>query len=236
MTATKKLSETGYKPRWKLTVEKSGDWKAESQFGSVESAVVVDDNGKPVFDRPLYREAPNVNCIVVWGWDENDEARFAVIRQPRPHADDPENPGNNHPPVVFGQIPMGFLKKITGESIENGAVREVGEETGVSVILNIERPKYPWHNPNPTFVASWSDLVFLEVDLKKINELKSTRNEPIYSAEFITLSELMKRTANGKDEEGTVYRMCTANSIWWIFFCSHPELLFQKNNDEQDWI
>ena len=84
-----------------------------------------------------------MNCIVVWGWDENDEARFAVIRQPRPHADDPENPGNNHPPVVFGQIPMGFLKKITGESIENGAVREVGEETGVSVILNIERPKYP---------------------------------------------------------------------------------------------
>ena len=221
------------KGTWKLNVSSDGNhWECASpHFGKVEYAVVTDKDGNPVFDRPRYHEAPNVNCVV-WGKGIDGKARFAVIRQPRPHAYDPENPGNdNHPDVVFGQIVMGFLEKIIGkdllpkyESIASGAAREAAEEAGVSVVLNLERPAYPWQNPNPTFVATWSDLVFVEVDLGRIEALKADRNEPIFSAEYITAEELRQRVAAGKDEAGAVYRMCTANSAWFIFFCIHPEL------------
>lgn len=237
MTATKKFCDENVNnekflndaARWKLEVA-GNDWICSSKFGSVETAVVVDAGGLPVFDRPLYREAPNVNCVV-WGRDKDGVAKFAVLRQPRPHSDDPENPGNNHEPVVFGQIVMGFLERIIGkdlteryESVEGGASREASEEAGVNVVLNIERPNYPWHNPNPTFVATWSDLVFVEVDLEQISLLKQDRNEPIFSAEYITAGELRQRIMLGKDGESAVYRMCTANSAWFIFFCCYPEL------------
>ncbi len=245
MAATKSYAEvahckgfddfTDHPGRWRLRVqdrEKEAscrDWKASSPFGSVESAVVVDDAGEPLFDRPIYREAPNVNCVV-WGRDKDGVAKFAVIRQPRPHADDPENPDSKRA-VVFGQIVMGFLEKLVGkdminryESVANGAAREAGEEAGAMVIKNIERPAYPWHNPNPTFVATWSELVFVEVDLEAIEAIKPDRHEPIFSAEYVTAAELRQRIAEGRDSKDAVYRMCTANSSWFIFFCCHPEL------------
>lgn len=231
MTATKPLKDVpDFKPGWQLYVngEKvDGDWRAESKFGSVHTAVVLDKDGRPVFDRPAYREAPNVN-IIAWGrtkqWFRRETVRVAVIRQPRPHADDPEHPGDSHAPIVFGQIPMGFLEKLLGESPEAAARRETGEETGASAIINVTQPKYPWHNPNPTFMPTWSDLYFVEVDLAKLGKLKSTRDEPIYSAEYVPVEQLIHRLREGKDEEGAVYRMCTANSLWMIFFATYPEL------------
>ncbi|MGB3921900.1 MAG: NUDIX domain-containing protein [Minisyncoccia bacterium] len=230
MTATKRLGECpNHRPGWKLLVEgkelPASEWELRSNFGAVESAVVCDDNGSPVFDRPLYREAPNVN-IVVWGKTRNGETRLAIIRQPRPHADDPERPDlpRGHAPVVFGQIPMGFLEKLLGEKIESAATREAREEAGASTVISITKPKYPWQNPNPTFVGTWSDLLFVEVDLERIEAIKSTRNEPIYSAEYVTPSEIIRRVREGRDENGAVYRMCTANSILFIFFCTFPEL------------
>ena len=234
MTATKKLSEVpGYKPGWNLVVNGiaiEGEWQVCSPFGSIGTAVVLHDDGTPNFDRPVYREAPHVNCVV-WGRGKDGVARFAVIRQPRPHADNPEKSGNEHGPVVFGQTPMGFLDKIIGkdlvpklECVEQAATREASEETGIQVVLNIERPQYPWHNPNPTFVATWAELVFVEVDLEKIGKLKFDRNEPIFSAEYITAEDLRRRIAMGKDEGGAVYRGCTSNSVWMIFFSTHPDL------------
>lgn len=246
MTATKKfgdireLKEFGqfaaHGGRWTLRVEGATDdqrcidWICTSPFGSVESAVAMNDRGEPAFDRPLYRETPNVN-VVAWGLDENGKARFAVLRQERPHADDPERPGEAHAAMIFGQIVMGFLQRIFGkdlieryEDAAQGAAREAEEEAGIRVVLNIEKPKYPWHNPNPTFVATWSELVFVEVNLKAVERAKHDRHEPIFSAEFITAKELRERVAHGQDECSAVYRMCTANSAWFIFFCTHPEL------------
>lgn len=100
------------------TVTPCGDFRSESShFGSVEYAIVVDNTGAPVFDRPLYREAPNVN-IVAYGRDTEGTIRIAIIRQPRPHADDPSvQKGQKHDPVVFGQIPMGFLEKLIGKDL-----------------------------------------------------------------------------------------------------------------------
>jgi len=209
------------------------DWRAESPFGAVESAVVVDKEGKPVFDRPAYREAPNVN-IVAYGKEDNGRVRVAVIRQPRPHADDPEHPSEPNEPIVFGQIPMGFLERIIGkdmiqrfEASASGAAREVAEETGAQVVKNIIKPKFPWLNPSPSFVATWSELYFVEVDLAKIEELKADRNEPIFSAEYVTLADLRQRIAAGTDEQGAVYRYGNALALWMIFLSHFPEFASQ---------
>lgn len=230
MTATKLLRDCPeHLPGWKLIVDgkevKFRDWEIRSPFGSVETAVVVDQNGAPVFDRPIYREAPNVN-LVVWGKTKEGEVKLAIIRQPRPHADNPEmaDVKFGHSSVIFGQIPMGFLEKILGERVEDAAEREANEEAGACTVVSITRPKYPWHNPNPTFVGTWSDLLFVEVDLERVEAIKSTRNEPIYSAEYVTPKELIRRVREGMDEVGAVYRMCTANSILFIFFCTYPHL------------
>lgn len=233
MTATKRLSECPtHKAGWRLTVNgqempANTEWKATSRFGSVETAVVLDGEGNPVFDRPAYSEAANVN-IIAFGRDASGAVRVAIIRQPRPHADDPEQPGvDGHRPIVFGQVPMGFMEKLTGEHFETSAAaacRETGEETGASVVLRCVQPAYPWHNPNPTFVKTWSELWFVEIDLQRVEALRSTRSEPIYTAEYVTVPELLRRVREGKDHQGAVYRMCTANSLWFIFFATFPDL------------
>lgn len=229
MSATVPLSKTTHNAGWRITVDgiqmpADTDWQVDSKFGSIEPVVVLDAEGKPVFDRPEYREASNVN-LVVWGRTRGGDVKIAVLRQPRPHADDPaQSMALRNRAIVFGQTPMGFAEKILGESLEETAKRETGEETGATLVLSIEKPKYPWHNPNPTFVATWSDLLFVEVDLERIEDLKSTRDEPIFSAEFISPAELIRRVREGTDDFGAKYRMCTSNSVWFIFFCSHPEL------------
>jgi len=237
MTATKRLRDCpGHVPRWRLLVNgeptpPETEWEVTSPFGSVKTAVVLHPDGTPNFDRAIVYEAPATN-VVAWGWKRRwfrrPEACIAVIRQPRPHADDPLHQGKDgHLPVVFGQLPMGFREKLLGgtfESPEDGAVREVGEETGATAIIRVEKPGCPWHNPNPTFVGSWTDILFVEVDLDKVEALKSTRDEPIYSAEYIPVRELLRCLKDGRDGKGAVYRMCTANSLWLIFFATHPEL------------
>ena len=198
------------------------DWEAVSPFGAVRSAVVTDSEGQPIFDRPRYEEAPNVN-IVAWGRDKNTrQIKVALISQPRPHADDPINPQNDEQ-LVFAQIPMGFKEKLLGkdqldayESSKEAASRETSEETGASVIKDITQPEFPYHNPNPTFVGTWSDLVFVEVDLEKIEELKPDRNELIFKADYVPLKEVWKEIRAGKTDRG-ITRMCTSNSALLIY-------------------
>lgn len=198
------------------------DWEAVSRFGRVVSAVVADDEGRPQFDRPRYEEAPNVN-IVAWGRDKiTRKIKVALISQPRPHSDDPENPDNTKT-LTFAQIPMGFKENLLGkdqlaayESAQEAAARETTEETGASVIRDIFQPEYPFHNPNPTFVGTWSDLAFVEVDLEKIEELKQDRKEPIFKAEYVPLQQLIKEVKAGKTDRG-IARMCTSNSALLIF-------------------
>jgi hypothetical protein len=211
------------KPDGKIEEYEGADWEVVSPFGSVRSAVVTDEAGKPVFDRPRYEEAPNVN-IVAWGRDKNTaQIRVALISQPRPHADDPTNSENTET-LIFAQIPMGFKKRILGEdqleayeTSKQAGVRETAEETGASVIKDISQPEFPYHNPNPTFVGTWSDLVFVEVDLERIEALKQDRNEPIFKAEYIPLKQIWKELRAGKTDRG-ITRMCTSNSALLIFF------------------
>lgn len=231
---------------WVLRIKRPGgaveefegvDWEAVSPFGAVRSAVVTDNEGKPVFDRPRYEEAPNVN-IVAWGRDRRTrQIRVALISQPRPHADDPTN-SENTDPLVFAQIPMGFKEKLLGkdqldnfESSKDAASRETSEETGATVIKNIFEPEFPYHNPNPTFVGTWSDLVFVEVDLDKVEELKASRNEPIFKAEYIPLQEVWKEIRTGKTDRG-ISRMCTSNSALLVYL-SYLGTLVKASKDRE---
>jgi len=235
MAATKRLNDVlrdfpDFKPGWTLLgpdgQPRAGDWTAQSRFGSAGHAVVMHADGTPNFDRPYYEEAPAVNVIafgIRWTrrrfrWKRN--VLIAILQQPRPHADDPRKQGTDgHASVVFGQIPMGFADKVLGdkfESPEEAATREVAEETGATAVRRIIRPPCPWHCPNPTFVKSWTDILFVEVDLAKIGEMKTRRDEPIYSAEYVSQEELERRILKG-EHEGAYYRASTSLSALKIF-------------------
>lgn len=236
----------GRPQNWVLRVKKADgtveefegvDWEAVSPFGSVRSAVVTDEAGKPIFDRPRYEERPNVN-VVAWGRDKKTgQVRVALISQPRPHADDPTNPENSEQ-LIFAQIPMGFKEGLFGkdqveeyESSKDAAIRETGEETGAGVIKDILQPEFPYHNPNPTFIGTWSDLVFVEVDLEKIEKLKFDRNEPIFKAEYVPLKEVWKEIRSGKTDRG-ITRMCTSNSALLIYL-SYVGILVRASKDRE---
>jgi len=208
---------------WEMT-HNGSDWIVQSRFGSVHSAVACDKDGTPLFERPVYREAPNVNAIA-FGM-RNGAVHVAVLHEVRPHADNPIHP-EDLTPIPFGQIPMGFLEKILGkdgmlENGEAGAIREVGEETGGTAIIRVTRPNYPYHNPSPSFVATWSQLYFIEVDLDKIEALKLDHGELIYKAEYVPVTELLRRIRVG-EHEGAIYRAGTSLSLLMIFFATYPE-------------
>lgn len=205
------------------------DWRAYSRFGEVGNVVSCDKAGKPAFDRPFYQEARSINAIAYGRDPKTGELKIAVVKEERPHADDPENP-DSKTSVKFAQVPMGFMDKLFGkdalrqwENAEQTSVREIAEETGAGVIKKVSRPSRPWHNASPTFVKSWVDLVFVEVDLGMIENLKLQRGELIYKAEFIPVRTLIKRIRQGKDEDDAFYRGATSNSLWMIFFACYPE-------------
>lgn len=210
------------------------DWEAISRFGAVRSAVVTNPDGSPAFDRPRYDEAPNVN-IVAWGKDKKGKIKVAIISQARPHADNEFDPENTEP-MIFEQIPMGFLDKVIGkdqltrfESAGEGAVRETLEETGAMVVKDISYPLYPKQYPNPTFIGTTSGLVFVEVDLAKIGEMRTVRDEQIFKADYINLDKLLKNIKQGKTDNGYT-RMCTSNSAILTFLTSLEEFQFAERN------
>lgn len=209
------------------------DWKASSKFGSVENVVAIGLDDQPIFDRPVYSEAPNVN-VVAWGRDtRTGEVRIAIITEQRPHANHPTQPDSTIP-LNFAQIPMGFLEKIIGKTelskLEFGkaaAMREVEEETGASVVRGVSQPACPWQNPSPSFVASWSGIYFIEVDLDRIGEMKKEKTEPIYKAEYLLIKELLARIREGQNlsiPEAPIFRACTSLSALMIFFSCNPEI------------
>lgn len=237
MAATIKMSEAeerspGFRHNratgipWALSANfSSGDWEAKSRFGSVRNVVVCDPvTGKPLFERPEYREAPNINAVA-YGFDRNNVLCIAILHEVRPHADNPLDPADTRP-LTFGQVPMGFLEKLTGKKFEvgtAGAIREVAEETGASAVIRVTQPAYPFHNPNPTFVATWSELYFIEVDIDKIHKLKLDHGEMIYKAEYIPVNELIYRIQQGT-YDGAIYRAATSLSILMVFFATYPHL------------
>lgn len=227
---------------WLLTVVERGgkktifpagtDSEIGCRFGSCGVGVVPNAEGEPDHEKMWVKEAPNTNCIA-WGIDDDGKIRIALICQARPHSDDPLNrETDGHKPMQFVSVPMGF-NNIAGdifEKSEDGAIREVAEETGSTAVIEVARPKHPYHNPNPTLFTSWSDLFFIKVDLKIIEEHRKDKKELIYSSEYVTLSELFDIIYDGSYNDA-YSRMCTTNSLLLIFFAwlrkEHPELAKQ---------
>jgi len=206
------------------------DWVVTSRFGRVTSEVVIGPNGQPQFDRPAYHEAPNVN-VIAWGRDaRTGEVKIAIITEERPHADHPEKPDSSVP-LKFAQIPMGFMDKIIGskglltklEMGKTAAIREIEEETGASAVRGWTQPACPWHNPSPSFVATWSSLYFVEVDLERVGEIKETQGEQIFKAEYLPVRELLARIREGQSKDEAIFRACTSLSLLMIFFACYPE-------------
>lgn len=210
---------------WSMNPERG---EVRSRFGFGQIRVQKRSDGSPDFDRLVYGEAPNINCVV-WGRDSDGIYKVGVVIQARPFADMPTGePADT--PIAFGQpCVMAFsLRNIVGEGIsrayESGddtSVREALEEAGAVVI----HPPLPmgYHNPNPTFVATWSQLFEIEVDLSKVTE-PTDQTELIYRAEYISVKELLARIAEG-EHQGVSYRSATANDAFFVWLAKHPEAL-----------
>lgn len=170
------------------------DWECSSpKYGSVKYAVVADKNGKPLFDRPRYFEAPHV-ITVVWGADEDGVERIGLVLEARPHAG-VDADGND---LKFWGVPRGFRND--GEDPLTAAKREAGEESGANVVL--EAHDAGMLNPNPSFVGSSGPVVFLKVDLNRLDAIRPDRNEKIYKVRFFDVNEVLEMIIAGEYQGG----------------------------------
>ncbi len=199
-----------------------------SRFGDATVRVQCKPDGSPDFDRVVYGEAPNINCVV-WGLDSSDTYRVAVVVQERPFADNPDGTRPDKA-IVFGQpCIMGFsVAKLVGvksalafEAANDTVLREALEEAGAGVV---SRPvPLGHHNPNPTFCATWSQLYELMVDLRTV-QAPTDSTELIHRAEYLPAREVFHRIAVG-EHEGVNYRSATANHAFFIWLARHPQAL-----------
>ncbi len=194
-----------------------------SRFGFAEVRVQIKGDGAPDFDRVVYGEAPNINAVV-WGRHMDGMIRIAVTIQARPFSDNPDGTPTDTP-IVFGQpCVMGFLDKIVGKDAfergDDGAIREAQSEAGVGAVKNISEMGF--HNPNPTFCATWSQLLEIEVDLDRITN-NTDQAELIYRAEYLTIQEVCERIAEG-ERDGVCYRSATANNAFFTWLAQNYPL------------
>lgn len=197
-----------------------------SLFGFAEVRVQTKPDGMPDFDRVVIGEAPNINAVV-WGLDENNFPRIAVMTQVRPFADIPGKDKQPEEPYSFRQpCVMGFAKRLLGNSLgqafeEYGAaaIRETGEEAGALGVLDLI--DHGWHNPNPTFVASWSRVLEIVVDLNKVTTAVD-RTELITKATYESLDEILERIdVNQGWDDNISSRAATPNSALLIVMARH---------------
>ncbi len=185
------------------------DWMCKSdRYGTVASAVVADDVGNPLFDRPVYAEAAH---IITVPWCEVD-ARILIglILEDRPH-------GAN----LYWGVPRGFQK--FGETPETAARREAGEEAGAAVVLGTRT--LGRINPNPTFVSTTGPVIALKVDRDRLEDIRPGRNEKIYKVCFFSIEELFRHLANGEPYDGGVFEDGVSLAALFMFAAHLPALV-----------
>ncbi len=217
--------------RWKAVIDGKEfpvgtDFMITSRFGSVRSAVTMNADGTPAFDRPEYVEAPFVQ-VVTWGRGRDGKYYYGVVDQDRPPADQPGNPGvHGHKPVRCRHVIMGFNEKAaTGkfETPEDAAAREAHEEGGATKSAVRAVVTYPFgHNPSPSFTPTWGDVVAVEVDLEKLEKPIPDPSEPINGVYFIEGSKLLEMIRHGQ-ADGAYTGVCTSLSALMIHWAHHPE-------------
>ncbi len=230
MTATRGLAD--------LTPEQQGiflektdrlvikDGGLKSPFFDIQPGIIVGRDGTLLYDRPLISEKPSV-LVVAWGRDAKGKLRLGIIRQGRPPADDPKSPGNDHPPVVFGQVAMGYFDD--GESIVEAALRERLEEAGKGRVLGIEVLDFPLFSVEPNTYQTWHKIAFVEMDLSTIDAGHSAGDEMIHSVAYLPLFDVLRYITEGRDETGAYYRGGTTLGPIMVFLASKRLELFRDN-------
>ena len=206
------------------------DWVFKSKWGRLRPVIQTDPRGKPTYDTFRIDEAAGV-IAVVWGLDEIGKVRVGVISQERQVADNPF--GNDQAAPVFEQTPMGLAEKI-GDRLETPketAIREAREESGITVVKSVSRPKFPKQNAGAAYFGSWDELVFVRVDLKAINQVKFVSDEIIYKVEFIKLQQLFRDIRNGISDRG-IARDAVSNSAYFIWLSNLCELYKQAKQED----
>lgn len=180
----------------------SADWVSDSDggmvskkgYGHVHLSVVTDDDGHPLYDRPILHETPHV---LTWLFSraENDTILSGLIKERR----DTAAPADGKTTVNFWGPPRGLLDE--GESTKEAAVREVGEETGAQIIKGV------WDMgdviTNETCTGTFTPMVAIEVDPDVFDPISSQHGEQIFTFEFFTRSEILVMINEGT-HEGTL--------------------------------
>lgn len=203
--------------RWRATI---GDQtypvgvpvRLESPFGSVEIVAVPKPDETGVrSDSIAVRRAPNVH-IVAWGLDPEGYFRILIIDEQQPLADDPmRRDTNGHSPVVFATIPKGFIND--GETPEDAARRRLSQEAKAAWrVLNVTRPFKPFTNPEPAYVVSWSDIVFVELDIGDMPSYEGKSEVAgIQRWRLYTHDQVLSYIAAGEDDQGASW--CDARML-----------------------
>ncbi|MEK7573529.1 MAG: hypothetical protein AAB531_03840 [Patescibacteria group bacterium] len=201
--------------------------RIHSNFGFAEVRVQTKPDGTPDFDRAVYGESPSINAVA-YGIDADGIYRVLVVFQERPFADMPDGVPAD-PPIVFGQPCVMAFNADKAETMVATAIRELEEEGGAgSKALISSADKMGHHNPNPTFVVTWSELFEIRVDLNKVG-IPTDTEERIKGTAWLPIREVLERIGNG-EHSGINYRNATANDTLFVWLARHPEALVQVTN------
>lgn len=192
-----------------------------SPFFHIRPGIIVNSNGQPLYDRPLITEKPSV-LVVTWGRDKNGLPHLGIIRQKRPPSDDPERPGNDHQPVTFAQVVMGYFEK--GDDARRAALRERLDEGGQAKVIGVEEISFPFVNLEPNTYSTWHTVVFVEVDLSTVDAQYFDASEMISSVAYLPVTDVLRHIAGGKDETGAYYRGGGTLAALMIFFACHRDM------------
>jgi 8-oxo-dGTP pyrophosphatase MutT (NUDIX family) len=176
------------------------DGKIENKkgFGSINSVVVCDDNGKPIYDTYYLEEKKGVSVIP---YDiKNGKVRVGLIKEKR---------------ILAGKkyisIPRGFREK--GEKKEDAAKRELLEEAG---LRSLEIKEISQSNPDTVHSKKSSPLFVIKVkDLENTEGHNTEEIEEIEKVKAYTFSDLKKI-----DLECGI-----AKAALFDFICFMPEFL-----------
>ena len=113
---------------------------------------------------------------------------------------------------VCWELPRGYRKR--NESLENCAIREVEEETGLGFSLIDKVIELGKISVNSSYMASEVGIFLLKV--KKISSIELQTSENIYDFHWFTLDEVLK-----KINEGEIIDSFTINAfmLYCVKFC-----------------
>lgn len=190
----------GKKPGWRA-VEGGMDG---GRHGYIEHAAICDSLGRVIFDRAIVHEGPHV-ITVTWGLSLKNQPVIALVKEAR----DTAAPADGKTSLSFWGPPRGFRKE--GETPEEAARREAGEEAGVDVVL--ESRFLGEFITNETCTGTFSPIVALKVDLDRLVALRLSRGEKIYKAMWFTIEQIEEMIIAGSYDGALTTSMVLSHTL-----------------------